>query len=104
MQEKQKQCREARTDCSELSDTEIACSKCEFTNERTLEQIYNEQFLECVLEGFMMPKLGELMDSAQTEKEIKNPFKKNYTVMESIIGAMTSENMPSILAFVEKHK
>ena len=78
--------------------------KSEARNDLLLTYVYNEIFLEHVAGGITMPQLGEKMDLAQTQKEIENPFKKNFETMDAIAESMVHKNQGKLKEFIGASK
>ena len=74
--------------------------KSEARNDLLLTYVYNEIFLEHVAGGIIMPQLAEKMDLAQTQKEIENPFKKNFETMDAIAESMVHKNQGKLKEFI----
>ena len=82
-----------------MGKLQLLRTKNENAIERLLSHIYNEKFLELVVEGFKMPKLGEHMDLKQIDLEIHNPNKKNFEFMKSLIGDIDSPDNEKALEY-----
>jgi len=71
----------------------------EACNDINVSHGYSKRLLQYIKNGSVKPGLSRQMNKDGLELEIKNPFKKNLTLIASQMEGMVSENQEQMSAF-----